>query len=606
MNTESEELPHWDLTNVYPGLNSPEFELAFVDAQLLVTDLEQFVEDNHITSLNTQTGPVNLNLNGKLAAEMIDHLNSAYLLSNTLTNYISSFTSTDSYNMEAMRLYSQVQALNVRIEQIENLFGGWIGALGDDLASIIKINPTNMAHEFYLVESAQQSRYLMSDAEESLASELSLSGVRAWYKLQGTVTSQLKIDFDYDGKTQSLPLAALQNIRRYNQNGPIRQRAFNAEIQGLESVREPLAACMNGVKGYFNVLNSRRGRQDALHPSLDIARIDQEAFDVMMGAMQRSFPYFQKYLKAKAKRFGKDSLPWWDLFAPVGENNRVFSWSDAQDFITHNFGLFSAELADFAQRAFDQNWIDAEPRDGKRGGAFCMRIPSKEESRVLCNFDGSLDQISTIAHELGHAYHIECQKGKNVLQYITPMTLAETASIFCETIIQEAALESASSKDEELAILESTLVGDTQVIVDISSRFIFEKEVFERRQDADLSADDLCEIISQAQIATYGAGLDENHPHPYMWAWKPHYYRFDISFYNFPYAFGLLFSTGLYAIFQQRGADFVPDFKDLLSSTGLANAADLASRFDIDIHSPEFWESSLAVIHKRIDRYLQL
>ena len=319
-----------------------------------------------------------------------------------------------------------------------------------------------------------------------------------------------------------------------------------------------------------------------------------------------SIPYFQKYLQAKAKRFGKEALPWRDLFAPVGNNNRVFSWSAAQEFIIHNFSQFSADLADFAQRAFEQNWIDAEPRAGKRGGAFCMHIPLKEESRVLCNFDGSLDQVSTIAHELGHAYHIECQKGKNFLQYITPMTLAETASIFCEIIIQEVALEAASSKDEELAILDSTLVSDTQVIVDISSRFIFEKEVSERRQEADLSAEDLCEIISQAQIATYGKGLDENHLHPYMWAWKPHYYRFDLSFYNFPYAFGLLFSTGLFAIFQQRGADFVPDIKELLASTGLANAADLAARFDIDIHSAHFWESSLAVIHKRIDRYLEL
>jgi pepF/M3 family oligoendopeptidase len=606
MKTDIDKLPHWDLTNVYPSLNSPEFEQAFDDAKLLVNDLERFIAENQITSTNVQTGAASHDLVGELAAEMINRLNSAYLLSYTLTNYISSFTTTDSYNTEAMRLYSQISALNVRIEQIEKLFGGWIGALGDNLTSVIEINPTNLAHEFYLVETSQQSQYLMSDAEESLASELSLSGLRAWYKLQGTVTSQLKIDFDHEGKTQSLPLAALQNIRRYNRDGSIRQRAFNAEIQALESVREPLTACMNGVKGFYNVLNQRRGRQDALHPSLDTARIDRDTLDAMMGAMQRSFPNFRKYLNAKAKRFGKDALPWWDLFAPVGNNHRVFSWSAAQDFIIHNFDLFSGDLAAFAQRAFDQNWIDAEPRDGKRGGAFCMRIHAPEESRVLCNFDGSLDQVSTIAHELGHAYHIECQKGKKFLQYITPMTLAETASIFCETIIQEAALEAASSKDEELAILESTLVGDTQVIVDISSRFIFEKEVFERRQEADLSADDLCDIISQAQIATYGEALDENHLHPYMWAWKPHYYRYDISFYNFPYAFGLLFSTGLYAIYQQRGADFIPDFKDLLASTGLANAADLASRFEIDIRSPEFWESSLAVIYKRIDRYLQL
>ena len=603
MNTDIGELPHWDLTNIYPSLSSPKFERAFDDARLLVDELERFVKKNKISRTQRQSSDVN---NGELAAEMINQLNAAYLLSNTLNNYIYSFITTDSYNTEAMSLYSQIQVLNVRIEHIENLFSGWIGELGDDLPSLIESNPTTLSHKFYLEEKARQSRYLMSDAEESLASDLSLSGLRAWNKLQGTVTSQLKIEFELDGKIQSLPLAAIQNIRRYNRDASIRQSAFKAETQALESVQEPLAACMNGVKGFDNVLNQRRGRQDALHPSLNTARIDRQTLDAMMAAMQKSFPNFRKYLKAKAKRLGKDALPWWDIFAPVGNDNRVFSWSAAQDFIFHNFGLFSEDLAAFAQHAFDHNWIDAEPRDGKRGGAFCMRIHAVEESRVLCNFNGSLDQVSTIAHELGHAYHIECQKGKKFLQYITPMTLAETASIFCETIIQEAALEAASSKDEELAILETTLVGDTQVIVDITSRFIFEKEVFERRQEADLSADDLCDIISRAQIATYGEALDENHLHPYMWAWKPHYYRYDLSFYNYPYAFGLLFSTGLYAIFKQRGSGFVPDFRDLLASTGLADAADLAFRFDIDIRSPEFWESSLAVIDKRIDRYLQL
>jgi pepF/M3 family oligoendopeptidase len=343
-----------------------------------------------------------------------------------------------------------------------------------------------------------------------------------------------------------------------------------------------------------------------VHPALDQSRIDRATLEAMMSAMQASFPIFRKYLKAKANRFGKQALPWWDLFAPVGQSNRTFSWAEAEAFIVDNFGTFSDDLASFAQRAFDRNWIDAEPRDGKRGGAFCMRIAGVKEARILCNFDGSLDQVSTTAHELGHGYHIECQKNKKFLQFITPMTLAETASIFCETIIQDAALEQASSPDEELAILETALVGDTQVIVDITSRYMFEKEVFERREEAELSADDFCEIITRAQKATYGEGLDENHLHPYMWAWKPHYFRSDISFYNYPYAFGLLFSTGLYAIYQQRGADFVPDMVELLASTGEADAADLAARFDIDIRSPDFWEASLNVVGKRIDRYLAL
>jgi oligoendopeptidase F len=229
-----------------------------------------------------------------------------------------------------------------------------------------------------------------------------------------------------------------------------------------------------------------------------------------------------------------------------------------------------------------------------------------EESRVLCNFDGSLDQTFTVAHELGHGFHNYCMKGKKPLQRITPMTLAETASTFCETIVTEAALAQSTSPEEELAILETDLTGATQVIVDIYSRYLFEKEVFERRAAAELSADDLCEIMSRAQKATYGDGLDQRYLHPYMWTWKPHYYRSDLNFYNFPYAFGLLFGTGLYAIFKQRGPSFVADYKALLASTGEAYAADLAARFGIDIRSQEFWKSSLAVIEKRIQRFIEI
>jgi oligoendopeptidase F len=186
------------------------------------------------------------------------------------------------------------------------------------------------------------------------------------------------------------------------------------------------------------------------------------------------------------------------------------------------------------------------------------------------------------------------------------MTLAETASIMCETIVMQAVLSQTSDPQQELAILETSLIGDAQVIVDIYSRYLFEKEVFERRAKSELSADDFCDIMERAQKATYGDGLDENHLHKYMWTWKPHYYRPELSFYNFPYAFGLLLGTGLYAIYQQRGAAFVPEYKDLLASTGEASAADLAARFGIDIRQKKFWEDSLKIVAGKIDRYCQL
>jgi oligoendopeptidase F len=233
-------------------------------------------------------------------------------------------------------------------------------------------------------------------------------------------------------------------------------------------------------------------------------------------------------------------------------------------------------------------------------------LPGVEESRILCNFDGSLDQVSTVAHELGHAFHNECLAGKKMLQRTTPMTLAETASIMDETIITNAALMDAANSDEEIAILETYLMGACQVIVDITSRFSFEKEVFERRVNSELSADDFCEIMLRCQKATYGDGLDEKFLHKYMWAWKSHYYIPSFSFYNYPYAFGLLFGTGLYALYKERGQAFVKDYEALLSSTGEATPVELASRFGIDIRKPDFWRTSLDIIGEKVQRYTKL
>jgi oligoendopeptidase F len=214
--------------------------------------------------------------------------------------------------------------------------------------------------------------------------------------------------------------------------------------------------------------------------------------------------------------------------------------------------------------------------------------------------------VLTIAHELGHAYHNECQAAKAPLQRRTPMTLAETASIFNETLVTDAILAQAADEEEELAVLETFLIGASQVVVDIHSRYLFETEVFERRARAELSADDFCEIMLRTQRETYGAGLDPAYLNPYMWAWKPHYYSAKRSFYNFPYAFGLLFSVGLYSIYREQGEAFASRYDGLLRSTGEGRASDLASRFGVDIRQRAFWEASLKVIETRIERYCSL
>jgi pepF/M3 family oligoendopeptidase len=600
-------LPQWELSNIYPSLESNELDGAVEDLSTRIKKLDQFLKKENISREGEI--PSSVERTAVLVSEYLQMTNDILALAGTIGAFLYGYISTDSFNTLAKRKESELERITVQIQNQEVLFKGWLGEVvkqGTGLGDLIAANPAVQDHEFFLQETIEQSKYLMSDEEEALASELSLSGASAWQKLQGTVTSQISVPFEHEGVVEDVPIAALQNIRKYDPDEQTRRRAFEAEIKAWESMREPLAACMNGVKGTVLALNQRRGREDALHEVLGQTRIDRETLQAMLGVMKESFPTFRRYFKAKAKRMGKDALAWWDVFAPVGGSEQSFTFEEAQSFIVNNFSSFSPRMAEFTQKAFDQRWIDAEPRKGKRGGAFCMDIPLNEESRILANFDGSLDQLSTLAHELGHAFHNECQWGLTELQRILPMTLAETASIFNETLISESALAQAQSKEEELSILETSLVGAAGVIVDIYSRYLFEFEVFEKRADAELSADDFCEIMLRCQAETYADGLDERYRHPYMWAWKPHYYSPSLSFYNFPYAFGQLFGLGLYALYQERGEDFIPDYESLLRNTGMGNAADLAERFDIDLRSPEFWKSSMEVIEARVERYLEL
>ena len=595
--------PRWDLSNVYPSLESEEFKAALADYKKQVAAFQKFFKTK-LSKASTKTKAKDL---APLVGKAIDQINQIQTLSGPIAPFIYSYVTTNSRDTLARKTLSEFEQASLPMSQLLTQFTAWLGKIAPKLDKVVANSPSAAAHAFMLRETADQSKYLMSDPEEALAAELSLSGGNAFGKLQGTVTSQLSVDFELDGQTQKLPMPALINLHSHPDES-VRRRAYEAENQAWESVKETLAACLNGVKGQANTLNKKRGREDALHSSLEAARMDRKTLGAMMAAMKDSFPMFRRYWNSKAKKLGKEKLAWWDIFAPVGRTDKVYSFEEACDFVVQNFERFSPDLAALAKRAFDNHWIDAEQREGKRGGAFCIGIAGVKESRILANFDGSFDQISTLAHELGHAFHNECayQADKTPLQQLTPMTLAETASTMCETIVTEAVLASTQDPQEELAVLEAQIQSAGQVVVDIYSRYLFEKEVFERREQSELSADDFSEIMERAQKESYGDGLDERHLQKFMWTWKPHYYRTDVSFYNYPYAFGLLFATGLYAIYQQRGESFVEDYKNLLASTGEETAAKLAKRFGIDITKRKFWDDSLAIIGKHIDRYCEL
>jgi oligoendopeptidase F len=323
----------------------------------------------------------------------------------------------------------------------------------------------------------------------------------------------------------------------------------------------------------------------------------------MQSAVIASLPDFRRWMRMKSSLHGYEGgLKWWDLIAPLPQAPSEVSWSDGIDWVRSAFATYGPELAGLVDRALEQRWIDAGPREGKTGGAFCMPFVD-DRSLVLLNWSGSIESAQTTAHELGHAYHNVTLAGRTPLQKRLPMALAETASIFCETLAVDAGLARRQGV-ERLALLDVDLVGSTQVVVDIHSRFLFETELFARRQRRTLGTSELNELMLQAQADAYGDGLDLDTRHPYMWLLKPHYY--GSHFYNWPYTYGLLFGLGLFARYQHDPEQFRAGYSDLLSRAGIDTAEELGQSFGIDVTQEEFWIASLDVCRARIDEYERL
>ena len=588
-------LPRWDMSVVYPDLGSPEFEAGLAESVAHIDGLAELFDRHGVE----RREPVALDDATVTAVEeIIERLNAVLQESATLGAYISSFIATDSRDDRAQAIMSGYQQQGAHLQKLGTRFTAWVGSL--DVDSLIERSEVAAEHAFALQQAKRRAGHLMSPAEEELATELNLSAGAAWAKLHGNLSSQISVPVERDGTTVELPMSEVRNLA-HERDRDLRRRAYEVELAAWQANALPLTAAMNGIKGQVNTLASRRGWGSPLDEACFDNHIDRATLDAMLTAARESFPDFRRYLRAKARALGLDALTWYDLFAPLGDNPKVWTWDEAQDFIIRHFHGYSERMGSFAERAFAEGWIDAEPRPGKRDGAFCMPLRD-DESRILANFKPSFAGVATLAHELGHGYHNTNRCKVTILQRTTPMALAETASIFCETVIRDAGLREADEA-EALAILEASLQGSCQVVVDITSRFLFEQAVFERRDARELSIDELNEIMLDAQRQTYGDGLDMDVLHPYMWAVKSHYYSSGRSYYNFPYMFGLLFALGLYAQYQTDPNRFRAPYDDLLMSTGLADAATLAKRFGIDIQTPAFWRSSLDIIRADIDRF---
>ncbi len=583
---------HWNLNSIYKSFHSDDFlrDISNLDKEIL--DLKTFGEKNF--SFNP-----------------IDTIEEYLVLSNTLSNrlyrlmsFCSLSLAVDTSNKDAINFMDIFRKKSNETVAPFTKFRKWCEKI-NDLDSLSEKSALIKSHLFYLKEMRDSAKHLLSPETEDIISSLQRTGSSAFSSLQNQLTSNLSVFFNYNGKNEELSLSQARNMY-FDKDKDKREKIYHAEIDSYKTVEIPSSACLNAIKGEVITLSKRRGFTSPLEMTLEDNRMDIETLNSLLDSMRSSLPMFRKYYKRKAQIIrGKDKIPYYDIAAPVGEVDISFTYEEAADYIVKAELAFSEEISNFMKSAFDNCWLDVEPRKGKRGGAFCSTIHAIGESRILANFNGSFDNMITLAHELGHAYHGRVLKDESILNSDYTMPLAETASIFSETVVMDYSLKNLSG-DNLFTILENDISGAATVIVDIYSRYLFETYLFEERNNSILSPERLNELMVKAQIEAYGDCLDENYFHPYMWINKPHYYYPNSNFYNFPYAFGLLFAKGLYSLYKNNPSGFLEKYKSILRLTGRETVYNVGLSAEIDLHNRKFFDDSISMISDSIERFLTM
>lgn len=582
MNTE------WSLEVYYKGYEDPafaeDFELLQKNAQALETALGQAREQDDVQGLVTV-------LEAKEAyAKVLFKLN----------EYLGLRNSVDTTDGKTLDYIGRLDKINASTAKAQSAMDKYIAGVAD-LEACIAAHPLLTEYAFLLRNTKKKAVHLFSDEMEAMISRMNLSGGNAWSRLFDYLTSTLKVD--YDGEQITLP--AVRNLAN-DPDGAVRKKAYEAELASYAKIEGSIAYALNNIKSQVRMLAQERGYGSALTMTLDQSDMKRETLDAMFGAMQEYLPAFHKYMRAKAEYLGyHNGLPWFDMLAPLGRNDKKYTLEETKQCLLDSFGQFSKDMADMMERAFDEEWIDFYPREGKVGGAFCCEVSHAGQSRILTNFNGSFDAVDTLAHELGHAYHGTQTCDHRILNRDYPMQVAETASTFNETHITCLAIAKATG-EEKLALLDNILMNTTQVICDIYSRFLFEDSVFNACEDRFLMPEDLKAMMLDAQKKAYGDGLDPEYMHPYMWACKGHYYSEALSYYNFPYAFGAMLAMGLYSMYLKEGEAFLPKYNKFLHATTVMSVEDTAAVVGIDLTSKDFWRESLKSFADMIDEFVEL
>lgn len=578
----------WNLSVIYNGLTDPAYEADVKAFEEVVASTAEVIEKAKTLE------------DVEKVETLLLQEEKVYELYIKLMGYVELAHSVESSNGDLMAQSSRLQKIFSNYAPYEAAIKKVYAGV-EDLEYVLENSGLAKEYSFRLKEMKEEARYLFSDEVEAMITSMDMFAGGAWSNLQGFLTSTLKVDYE----DKQITLSEVRNLA-YSPDSDVRKKAYEAEVAAYEKIQDGVAFAINNIKTQVTMLSEKRGHKSVLDMTLRQSRLQRETLEAMMGAIKEALPVFRKYLRKKAEMLGyENGLPWFELFAPMGKADKTYTIEEAKEYLTTCFKEFSPQMSDMMARAFEEEWIDFYPRKGKRGGAFCYGVPYLKQSRILTNFDGSFSAVGTLAHELGHAYHNLQIENERILNQDYPMPVAETASTFNEVHLGEFALKQATD-EEKLNLLENDLKEQTQVIMDIYSRYLFETAVFEQSQSKFLMAEDLNDLMVWAQKEAYGEGLDVEYLNPGMWICKSHYYSANLSFYNFPYAFGDLFALGLYSLFEKEGASFVEKYNALLNATATCTAEEAGKMVGIDLTDKGFWKAGLDQIAKKVEAFVEL
>jgi oligoendopeptidase F len=582
---------NWDLDSIFEGGSQSANLAEFLNS--LTDDLTNFEVKSVPSPLTEVTQTV-----------WVEKINTLYELSARLRqagSFIECLLSQDVKDSKALQLMAQVDQLGAQLgnlwTQLSDIF-----ARQDEAAWSKLLADTSLkAVSFHLNEQRDLARQKMAPEMETLANELATNGYHAWDRLYGVVSGDEETAFE----GQPMSLGQLQNKYLDDPDRTVRQKAFELFEATWVDLAKPCALAFNNQAGFRLTLYKYRGWDSVLKEPLLNNRLTADTLEAMWSVIDAKSARLLDYFAAKAKLYGLDKLSWYDVQAPLGETTKSFSYAEAADFVVDNIRRFNPDIADFCRMAIEQRWVESEDRPGKRAGAFCTSFPLISQTRVFMTFNGSTNGLLTLAHELGHGYHSWVMRDLPYGARRYTMSVAETASTFNESAVNDASLKAATNDQERLSLLGTKLNDAAGFLMNIRARFDFEVAFFEQRAKKSLSVDELSELMLSAQKTAFKDGLADYHP--LFWASKLHFYMTDAPFYNFPYTFGYLFSNGVYAQALAEGPAFAGRYIALLRDTGSMTTEDLAqTHLGVDLTKPEFWETAVDRVLADVDEFAML